>query len=237
MNKNSAVIWFNAIKDSLPVPKTILVEYNHPEFIAAIEGNPMVDKEEIAKTIDNAKDACNEIGWPCFVRSDLTSAKHSGPSHYLIKDESVLSKVLFLTAEDNEMKLWPFSSPTHFMIREFLKLNYDFTAFSDLPIAREFRLFADNSQVYCIHPYWPEETLEFKEPPPGWQEQLKKHHEIPDEVEDIKSMAIKACSLIDNDKWSVDFAQDINGKWWLIDMAHAEDSYHWEGCINENFNG
>lgn len=24
--------------------------------------------------------------------------------------------------------------------------------------------------------------------------------------------------------------KDKNGKWWLIDMAHADDSYHWEGC-------
>lgn len=235
MDKNSAIIWFNAIKEHLPVPKTIMIEYDHVEFICALECDPSVDKEKIASTIKEAESACNEIGYPCFIRSDLTSAKHSGPSHYLATSEKNVSKILFSTAEDNELKLWPYSRPTHFMIREFLDLNYSFTAFDDFPVAREFRLFADSEEVKCMHPYWPEDTIRFNKGKEveGWKEGLKKHHEMPAEIADIKAMAIQAVKLISQGEWSVDFAQDKSGKWWLIDMATAESSYHWEGCQNE----
>ena len=35
-----------------------------------------------------------------------------------------------------------------------------------------------------------------------------------------------------NDSWSIDFAKDSEGRWWLIDMALAEQSWHPE-CKNK----
>jgi hypothetical protein len=39
--------------------------------------------------------------------------------------------------------------------------------------------------------------------------------------------AARACG---GGRWSVDFCQDVHGKWWLPDMATAADSFHWPGC-------
>lgn len=231
MNRSSATIWFPPIEKELPVPKTISIPYDHGRFVGALEGELEYRDEEFRDKLMEISVACGKIGWPCFIRTDLTSAKHSGPTHYLIKSPFDVETVIMRTVEDNEMKLWPFARPSHFMIREFLDLNHSFTAFEDLPIAREFRLFANQNEVLCVHPYWPGEALRFREEPGSWVEELAKHHEIPSNIEDIKAMAIRACQLIGADhNWSVDFAQGRNGAWWLIDMAHADESYHWEGC-------
>lgn len=234
INRNSAIIWLPPIQDTLPVPKTIMVEYDHVQFVAALEGED--NKEYIGGKMNEIEIACENIGWPCFIKTDLTSAKHNGPSSYLATSKEDLLKVVMRTVEDSEMKLWPFARPTHFMIRRFLELNYSFTAFEDLPIAREFRLFADHTKVYCVHPYWPVDSLRFNKgkKPKDWERQLAKHHELPEEIQSIEEIAIKACTLINTGHiWSVDFAQDKYGNWWLIDMAHAEESYHWPGCVNE----
>jgi D-alanine-D-alanine ligase-like ATP-grasp enzyme len=42
----------------------------------------------------------------------------------------------------------------------------------------------------------------------------------------LSAMALKAVQAIGEHCWSVDFAQDEAGKWWLIDMARAESSWH-----------
>jgi len=39
-------------------------------------------------------------------------------------------------------------------------------------------------------------------------------------------MALRAVRAVGKGSWSVDFALDANGKWWLIDMALAADSWH-----------
>jgi len=44
-------------------------------------------------------------------------------------------------------------------------------------------------------------------------------------------MAIEAAKVCDG-RWSVDFARDRSGKWWLIDMALMAASWHWPGCPN-----
>lgn len=231
MNRNSALIWFEAIKDQMPVPKTIMIKYSHVDFMSVVEGGEQETDLIKAKIIEIEK-ACEEIGYPCFIRSDLTSGKHEGPDCYLATDSKSLRRAIWGTVSDNEMKLWPWCSPDAFMVRQFLDLNYDFKAFNDLPIAREFRFFADGFEVKCLHPYWPESAIKFWKgnAPEGWQDQLKKHHETPKEIEELKRMAIEATKLLGGGEWSVDFAQDVNGKWWLIDMATAKESYHWEGC-------
>jgi hypothetical protein len=47
--------------------------------------------------------------------------------------------------------------------------------------------------------------------------------------DELKEMAIKAATVCGGD-CSVDFAMDNSGKWWLIDMAQAECSWHWPSC-------
>jgi len=176
-------------------------------------------------------DAAKEIGFPVFIRTDLTSAKHSGPRAYKIEVDGE-NEPIARTLEDTEMKTWLEREGSQaFLVREFLDLKAPFTAFQGLPIAREFRFFADENGVRCHHGYWPPETIEDHRPScDDWRTKLDLMQERP--PEELWDMAIRAAKACGGGLWSVDFCENVNGKWYLPDMATAADSFHWPGCPN-----
>jgi hypothetical protein len=231
MNRNSALIWLPKIDGlGFPSPKTIIVPYDHRFFAAGMEDGD--DLREPMKALGfEIISACEKVGWPSFIRTDLGSAKHSGPSAYLADNPLSVKQVLYSTIEDQEMKFWTErEGPKVFLVRQFLDLDASFAAFDGLPISREWRFFADGEKVQCYHPYWPESALEGRVDDPLWREKLSNHHSIPDCFDNLCDMAIGAAGSCGGD-WSVDFAMDKAGKWWLIDMAVKKDSWHWPGCI------
>ncbi len=230
MNRNSALTWFPKIEAAgLPVPRTIFVPYSHHDCMAIFDGQPA---PEFNRLSDAVMAAAREIGFPVFIRTDLTSAKHSGPNAYRIDSDGHNSPI-YETIEDTEMKTWmdPRGGPQAFLVREFLTLAAPFTAFRGLPIAREFRYFADQDGVRCVHGYWPPETLEDHRPScDDWRTKLDLMQTDP--PAELSTMAIEAAKACGGSLWSVDFCQDVNGKWWLPDMAVAADSFHWPDCPN-----
>ena len=231
MNRNSALLWFPKIESvGLPVPRTIFVPYSHHDCLSIFDGDWSAEFDRLVIAV---REACGKIGYPTFIRSDLTSAKHCGPSAYKIVSAGEVATPLSRTIEDNEMKLWMQPrGPLAIMVRQFLVLPAPFTAFGGLPISREWRLFADAERVICWHPYWPAEALENygDRLPADWHEQLALMHREPGELPDLKAMAVQAARACGGGAWSVDFCQDDTGKFWLLDMAVAQDSYHWPGC-------
>ena len=237
INKNSALIWLPKIEATgLPVPKTVTVPYEHEQIVTFLEGGG--DKSNLDSLRETIALACTEIGYPCFLRTDLASAKHMGPGWYLATGPEDLNRVILRTVEDNEKKFW-FESmvkgggPQAFMVRQFLDLDHSFTAFRGLPISREWRMFAGPDGLICGHPYWPKESIEFwegTETPRDWESRLAEHHREPDNFKELTDMAVQAVKACGGGEWSVDFAMDKSGKWWLIDMALKEDSWHWPGC-------
>ena len=230
MNRNSALIWFPAIEAAgLPVPRTIMVPYSHRDILPIFDGEAVPEFIRLQAEVEKA---ALEIGVPAFLRTDLCSAKHSGPRSYLISNAAACGQQVFETLEDVEMKFFmEREGPQTMMVREFLDLDATFTAFHGLPIAREWRIFADGEHVICRHPYWPEEALEGHVTEPGWEAQLAALHVWP-EGAGLEAMAVTAAKTCGGAAWSVDFARDKGGKWWLIDMALSGDSYHWPGCEN-----
>lgn len=231
MSRNSALLWLPPIeKAGLPVPRTIIVPYDHFSAMGEIEGD---DAEELPRLIDVVTAAAKEIGYPVFLRTDLSSAKHGGLEACSAKDESEITRATVLTIEDNEMKFWleP-HGPSAFMVREFIDLDSGFSAFGGLPIAREWRFFVRGGEPCCHHSYWPEDSVEFweEEEPKGWREILADHHREPAEIEALQAQALLAAAACGGGFWSVDFAMDKTGKWWLLDMAHGADSWHWPDC-------
>lgn len=178
------------------------------------------------EVVDKARAACEEVGYPVFLRTDLSSGKHSGPGCYRIDNPDQIISRIMSTLEDNELK-W--LQPEALMFRQHLDLDAQFTMFDGFPIAREWRLFASPDGALCYHPYWPEEVIKEYDPPEGWEETLREHHVVPACMPELQRMAVEACKLLGG-SWSVDFSCDRNGKWWLTDMAVAEDSYHMPGC-------
>ena len=245
MNPNSATYWLPRLQSdeaiALHVPRSVIVPYDHHAMICAMEGGD--EYAQWDSVVQSVRDAARSIGWPVFVRSCLASAKHDGPNSYKASDVSEVARVLSHTAEDNELKFMFEGGPAAFVVRQFLQLEASFVAFHGLPIAREWRFFASHSAIICTHPYWPEDTIRFyrgHKGPRGWKSQLADLHEQPQASEWVmlEALAINAAALCDvAPAWSVDFAKDTGGKWWLIDMAVMERSWHWPDCVNANDKG
>lgn len=233
MNPNSALNWLPKIEAvGLPTPKTIIIPYAHHECAGIFYGEK---PEEFESLIQSVRTACEEISYPVFIRTDLASAKHSGPSAYKIDSVELIECTLFNTLEHNEMAFWmEREGPQAILVREFLTLDAPFTAFRGLPIAREWRLFSDGVNVICAHAYWPAESLEghVSRDVPDWREKLAELEMIPAEMPELERMAITAAAAQGSGSWSVDFCRDVAGKWWLPDMAVMADSFHWPGCPN-----
>ena len=134
------------------------------------------------------------------------------------------------------------------VFRKWLDLDAGFIAFDGLPINVEARLFINHGVVQCVHPYWPEDAIEswwnskkifethFNTKLPfqindSWKEILESQNDI---VLQSTSILEKYAKLIidrmGNDFWSIDFALGRDGKWYLIDCAAGEVSYHYPNC-------
>lgn len=223
---NSALVWFPPIlRAGLPVPKTIFVGFDPEQLWPTLDGQQVLDSFPMQKMID----ACQQIGYPVFLRTDLSSAKHDGPEAYRINCTDDLMRCICLTFEDNAIKdIAPFVRA--FMLRKWLDLPAAFSAFGGHPISVEWRIFASQDAVRCEHFYWPEEAFEGREwdrwLPKNWRGALKSISSSPRDIGDLRDIAIQAVREIGHGEWSVDFARDRRGKWWLTDMATAESSWH-----------
>ena len=227
MNPTSAVYWYPIVKDLVPTPRTIIIPFKPELTWQVIDGEPMNELpiEEIAK-------ACEKIGYPCFFRTDFASAKQDGPNSYLITQESDINTIVYKTLEDNVLKD---QEPTAFMVREFLELFSPFKAFGGLPIAREFRFFTKYGKNICHHYYWPEGAIKFYRPKdeiPGWKYKLRVLGRDLDRIDYItlSEYARDISSRLEGKTWSIDFAQDENCKWYMIDAAEGFKSWHPTDC-------
>ncbi len=239
MNPNSALRWLPPITAAgLLVPRTTVIPYKHHEICPAFDGEDCPALVELAAKVDAA---AAEFPGPVFIRTDLGSAKHSGPKAYKVDDEPC-GNALYRLLEDQEMKFWTAQPPEAILVREFLTLEAKFEAFSGLPVNREFRVFSAGLHDLCLHAYWPHTAVEEhvdESKYPNWRADLSALHELSDidrlELQALARQAVLAICRAEKSIgfWSVDFAQDVSGKWYLIDMATARDSFHWPGCEKE----
>lgn len=236
---NSARYWLPRISAEAALashlPRTEVVLYDHTSIRGVLDGEG--EGSGWSTLVDQVTRAAHSIGWPVFIRTDLASAKHSGPEAYLALSQADVARVLYLTVEDNELKLFlsP-DQPSAFLIRQYLMLEAPFRAFFGLPIAREWRFHANAQAILCAHPYWPEASIKFRRgrgEPAGWKDQLRALHRPPAGAvwTRLSRLARTAAAAADpNQAWSIDFAKGRDGKWWLIDMALSKNSWHWPEC-------
>jgi len=247
---NSALYWLPRITDAgLPVPRTETIEID-PDLVWLSLGaweDDTGDKKEAIKSASAQHQiilgAARSFGFPVFIRTDKGSAKHEGPESYRADTEEEVARVVARTINhEMEHDLVGERFPAAILVREWLHLNSAFTAFGGTRIAREFRFFVEGERLWCSHFYWPEDAVRFEpadNPPEDWRERLdglRKIETLSDthlpawNAWNMALLAGRACP--DHPKWSVDFAEDMNGKWWLIDMAIAERSWHPKDCPN-----
>jgi hypothetical protein len=222
--------WFPKIKAAgLSVPKTILVPMSMEEnndIWHLFDGEPMAGVAE--PFFEKIRAAADEIGYPCFLRTGQTSAKHNwSRACYLPSRDQVEAHVIAIVEFSSiagiiglRCNIWA--------VRELLPVMHYGTCprYGDMPICKEFRFFVKNDEIICWHPYWPMGALE--------QGGVK----LSDidyvglcrmDDEGVLSEIASAAGGAVGGSWSVDILETSRG-WYLTDMAEAHKSFHWEGC-------
>ena len=118
------------------------------------------------------------------------------------------------------------------MARKIIETIPAFNAFSGkMPITKEVRYFFKNHKITCRHPYWPEHALERSvHNDKNWKLKLKAMNSLSKEdKETLEELTNKVVVEFDG-YWSIDWLKSKDGKWYAIDMAIGDDSYHWKGC-------
>jgi hypothetical protein len=230
---NSMFVWWPLVKDlDVPMPNTILVPVDMEPvmqyFYAHEDGHGW---EQYASGFRdcccNVKEAADLIGYPCFLRSDEASAKFDWKDTcFLASPDDIPDHVLNIV-EFTEMSFG--LDINGFIVREILQPDAHFNAFrGKMPIGSERREFVDAGTSLCGHPYWHQAAI--RNPTnENWKLWLQASNTITKEEEGLLiEYAVtlgEALSEI-HARWSVDFMRDINGKWWFIDCAEAERSWH-----------
>jgi hypothetical protein len=231
--QDSAKFWFPKL-NSHPwkwmrdwIPNTALIDYDEDLLAPALLGQANDEYTRLYFAVEAA--IRYEVPGPVFIRTDLTSAKHSGRGAYIVdgKDEDGLNHALLTTLSHAQLKSYHSKiKSSAVMVRQLINVKHDRTAFNGLPIGNEWRVFADQRGHQCSHPYWPDEALNGKMDDGAEGNEWTKHW-VRTDVQDAAAQAAKAMREF---KWSVDFVEDTAGKMWLVDMATAMNSYHDPKC-------
>ncbi|MCK9576871.1 MAG: ATP-grasp domain-containing protein [Clostridia bacterium] len=230
MDKSSFNYWYPKIEGKLNTPKSIIIEYSKDYANKILTRDFDLLKQYISGIIYEMDK--HGISFPVFLKTDTYSAKWYWSKTCFVKDsESLKHNIMYLLYLCEEDDSRPVKS---LIIKEYIELKSNFNAFCDMPINKERRYFIENKKVLCHHPYWDAKDIEFFNDnyPENWEELLSKLNiETDDKIYILTNMAERFGELIDGDNYfSVDFAQDKYGVWYLIDSAMGNISYHNEDC-------
>lgn len=234
MNKTCMSYWLPKLEAAgLPTPRTKMLQMPRAAFediFRLFDGEPMQGAAQ--PFLDAVVAAATEIGFPVFLRTGLTSGKHSWEDTcYFSSPDRVVHHVASIV-EFSEIVDFIGLSCEWWAIREFLP-TMPITvcpSYSNMPVCREFRFFVDDGAVKCWHPYWPLEALEIGGAPDA--ESAVALLAQNDCVAELNTLAAKAGAAVGG-AWSVDLIETQRG-WFITDMAEASKSYHWPECSAVN---
>jgi hypothetical protein len=233
-NKTCQSYWWPRLPADIPVPKTALVEFPYElteHVLYGVEDGQLPEDAQKAldRGISKIEEMCDLFGYPCFIKTGIFSDKHNWGC-FVPDRESVRSKVIQIVyswacvggfgADDSE---W-------FVVRELIPTKPAMLFDGKMPVTRERRYFAVDGEVKWHQPYWPREAF------PEWthvdllgHESIEAalasiNEETEEEVRYLSSLASSISKAVGGD-WSIDFLQDANGRWYMIDMAEARKSY------------
>lgn len=227
---DSMLIWYPKIKDlPIPQPKTEIIVLNEGEL------KTLYNESVPDGVTKKVKVVADRIGYPCFLRTDLASGKHSWKKSCFIDGKTELWKHIYEVTSFNLCAGVVGLDFKALVVREFIPMDSRFTAFyGDMPVNPERRYFVKDGEVVCHHPYWFEDAIAQggKQPSiPNWREITKEINiETEEEIKLLSDYAKMVAKLFDG-FWSIDFCKAEDGKWFLIDMATGDKSWHPEHKI------
>ncbi len=233
MDKTSMTYWFPKLDGAgLPVPQTksiaMPLELQRSILMVLYGEKPEIDPRT-HPFFEKLKGLVREVGTPCFLRTAMTSAKHSWDKSCFVVDEDRVIGNVYKIAEFSEIAdICGLAYDTWF-VRDLLpSIKFGVCPrYNNMPVAREFRCFVEGGSVRCIHPYWPLSALRDG----GWEGSRSEYTKLcrpGKDIDTIRYLAQKVSAAIEG-VWSVDLLQTETG-WYVTDMAEAHKSFHWKGC-------
>jgi hypothetical protein len=219
VNRNSMLLWYPQIKDlPIPQPQTLILRIPFDVLLGWIEGPIPKDHQELITGF------AERLGYPVFIRTDVSSGKHLWKDTCFVENKGRLFANIQRLIEDNQCASLSGLFCNALVFRKFIDMDSRFTAFQGLPICPERRYFINNGEITDHFPYWPEQAIIDPSISEWKQELAKANAETADEIELLSGYA-KSVSEVMEGEWSVDFCRGRDGKWWMIDLACAEDSW------------
>lgn len=232
---NCITHWWPRIKGHVPTPCTEIVplKLTHEkdkELWEVLDGKPPPDWWE--GWVGILRGAARDISTtgPWFLRTGVFSGKHNWRRCCAVTDLGLIGKHALAIFYESQC-VDALGLPYHvWAVREWLPgpAIMEYERYEGMPVRREFRAFAENGEVLCIHPYWPPDSFDAETAAmPGLQamNELGK-----DEAAIIKMVSIASMQV--QGEWSIDCLSTDNG-WYVTDMALANQSYHWQPCQRE----
>lgn len=228
VDRNCLSFWFPRLAvagSGLPVPRTKIVRASG-DLTVALDG---VQPEGWERFMDELVDACGDIGLPVFLRTGHGSGKHDWVSTCYVEDVAELPRHVGALVE------WSLAADimglptTVWAVRELIPTAPAFTAFGGhMPITREFRFFVRGGVVEHWQPYWPPDSI-YLPSETDWPLRLGRMAAITAGArEHLEWLAKQAVAAVGGGFWSVDLLQDIDGQWWITDMAEGDRSFRWD---------
>jgi len=230
IDPNSLLLWYPKTKNlDIPQPRTEIVEVPFNSLVGMMDGKKLPSNYKLDIILK-----AEEIGYPLFLRTDLSSGKHQWKDTCFVEKEEDLFQHIYNVVEFNLLCDMLGLHCQAIVLREFLELGWKFKAFmGELPIAPEIRVFAKDGEVICFHAYWFKDAIEkggTEHLPKNWEKILKATNTFyPVEIKLLRAYAREISKKLKG-YWSIDFAKDRGGKWWFIDAALGERSWHSDDC-------
>lgn len=231
LNRNRLSWWLPRVPLDIAVPETRVVTYTGNENLVCLLDGKIPDGFD--DLCDRLVEIGHEFGWPIFLRTDYLSGKHGWKDTCCVsrpKDigghiEQLVDHSLMADMETFPTDLW--------VVRKMIPTSPAFTAFpGEMPIVKERRYFVQDSKVICHHPYWPENAFNDRRVNcDDWRERLSEiNKETHAEIRTLSQLSSKVGAAIGG-AWSIDWLwSEDESRWYLIDMAEAESSYHCPEC-------
>jgi len=177
--------------------------------------------------------AAEHLGYPVFVRSDISSFKQRWESSCFIKDESALLSNIREVIRYSFLIRDGIFAPSAIVFREYVVLESYFRCYSTgFPVSKEIRFFIKDRAVCCAHPYWNKELI-VNPDTKNWKGLLRNACNLSKEdVLETLGLANRLAWAFPKSYLSIDFAKTKSEKWILIDVGPGELSYHQQPCYN-----
>lgn len=228
-NPNAFSNWFHAVEAAgVRHPKTTTLPLSPELQSTLLDGKPATAQveEQIDALVLSIQAFGAEHGYPLFVKTAFTSAKHYWAEACSLPDgqpQTILAHLCELLNYQGMNGIETFTP--ELVIREMIDVAPVFSAFEGrMPVTEEYRVFARDGVIEGYQPYWPVDSIQ-KPSIEAWEAALAAISTPTGKDLDFMINASERITRSLKGYWSVDFLKDKDGKLWLIDMAEGHRSY------------